>query len=437
MTIPSTPYLDEVPTIERFNANMYSSPRGSHGRKSFTPSATPGSKARLKGLFQDNQWYCDCEPRLPAVRFQVKKNTKNRNKWFYTCQQDRKKQCGFFLWDDDAQVREKGALLNNTGTESKYITSIGPDEPPIPSFAQTPSKSTSRFATSSRPDNSADFFNDDGSEISTGDELDMASLADNASQTRRRLFSPKSATTSSQLQEGHQANTGKRKRGGSLFVGESDDEDFGGNIGSDEEKTMISLTDSASQRQRSDSRPENKPGPFKTPSMQRTHDVLGGLPTPLTRHTVERNSLLLSTEDREAKRQKMSAPPTPSAGKTGAVAPPPSVMSGQGEGDDYEITKEVMGLLSGTRMTDEVRTHVRRALNRHALKMKGVERGRELVRLTVKAKDLKIEQLQEQAKMMENERDADRERIEELIRTGAVDHTALKGFRDEYGYNSG
>ncbi|RKU43820.1 hypothetical protein DL546_006842 [Coniochaeta pulveracea] len=399
MTIPSTPYLDEVPTIERFNANMYSSPRGSHGRKSFTPSATPGSKARLKGLFQDNQWYCDCEPRLPAVRFQVKKNTKNRNKWFYTCQQDRKKQCGFFLWDDDAQVREKGALLNNTGTESKYITSIGPDEPPIPSFAQTPT--------------------------------------DNASQTRRRLFSPKSATTSSQLQEGHQANTGKRKRGGSLFVGESDDEDFGGNIGSDEEKTMISLTDSASQRQRSDSRPENKPGPFKTPSMQRTHDVLGGLPTPLTRHTVERNSLLLSTEDREAKRQKMSAPPTPSAGKTGAVAPPPSVMSGQGEGDDYEITKEVMGLLSGTRMTDEVRTHVRRALNRHALKMKGVERGRELVRLTVKAKDLKIEQLQEQAKMMENERDADRERIEELIRTGAVDHTALKGFRDEYGYNSG
>jgi hypothetical protein len=435
MDIPSTPYLDEVPTSARFKANMYSTPRRSHERKGYTPSATPGSKSRLKGLFKDNQWFCDCEPRLPAVRFQVKKNNKNRNKWFYTCQQDRKKQCGFFLWEDDAQVREKGALLSNTGTESKYITSIGPGEPPIPSFAQTPS--TSRFPAPSRPDSSADLFGDDGSEISTGDELDMASLADNMSQTRRRLFSPKSTTSNSRTQEGHQANTGKRKRGDSMFVGESEDDDFGGNIGSDEEKTMISLTDSASQSQQKRSRPEDKPGQFTTPSMQRTHDVIGGLPTPSTRHSVGRNSLLLAAEDRDAKRQKMSTPPTPSVGRASAVAPTPPVVSGQGDGDDYEITQEVMGLLSGTRMTDDVRSSVRRSLNRHALKLKGVERGREMVRLTVKAKDLKIEQLQEQVKMLESEKNADRERIEELIRTGAVDHTALKGFKDEYGYNSG
>lgn len=422
MPIPSTEYLDHTPTSALFNANMYSTPSKRYGRNSSTPSSAPSSKARLKGAFKDNQWWCDCEPRLPAVRFQVKKNNKNRNKWFYTCQQERKKQCGFFLWEDDAQVREKGALLNNSGTESAITTHIGPGPPPTPTLAQ----SSGGFAQHSLG-TSTDIIDDDGSEISTGDELDMASLADN--ETRRRLFSSNS-TPKPQTADGQQANSAKRKRGGGLFVGDSDSEDdlVGGGLGSDDERTMVALTDSASQPRRKDSHL----GQFATPSAQRMHDVsVGGLPTPVSRHTVGRNTLLLATEDREreAKRQKMSAPPTPSVGRT------PSVMSGQGDGEDYDITQDVLGLLAGTSMTEGVRNGVRRALNRYALKLKGVERGRDVVRLTVKAKDLTIAQLQEQVAMLESEKRADRERIEELVRSGSVEHMALKGFKDEFGYN--
>jgi hypothetical protein len=425
MRIPSTKYLDHTPTSALFNANMYSTPSK---RYSSTPSSAPSSKARLKGAFKDNQWWCDCEPRLPAVRHRVRKNNKNRNRLFYTCQlgPDRKKQCGFFLWEDDAQVREKGALLNNSGTESAITTHIGPGPPPTPTLAQ----SSGRFAQPSLSTSTA-IIDDDGSEISTGDELDMASLADNVSQTRRRLFSSNS-TPKPQTADGQQANSAKRKRGGGLFVGDSDSEDdlFGGDLGSDEERSLVALTDSASQPRRKDSHLDQ----FATPSAQRMHDVpVGGLPTPVSRHTVGRNTLLIATEDREreAKRQKMSAPPTPSVGQT------PSVMSGQGDGEDYDITQEVLGLLAGTSMTEGVRNGVRRTLNRYALKLKGVERGRDVVRLTVKAKDLKLAQLQEQVAMLESEKRADRERIEELVRSGSVEHTALKGFKDEFGYNHG
>jgi len=73
----------------------------------------------LKGLFAQNIWHCDCNPRLPADNFQVKKEGKNKGRWFYTCQNKNgeTRGCGFFLWDDDAKVREESAVLNNSREE--------------------------------------------------------------------------------------------------------------------------------------------------------------------------------------------------------------------------------------------------------------------------------------------------------------------------------
>jgi hypothetical protein len=83
-------------------------------------------------------------------------------------------------------------------------------------------------------------------------------------------------------------------------------------------------------------------------------------------------------------------------------------------GDDYDITEEVMGLLGPTPLDASVREGVRESLNRYALRMRGVERGREMARATVKAKDGRIAELQARVAALENERRVNKERIKAL-----------------------
>lgn len=88
--------------------------RGStpRGRGRGFPRRGGGQSIRLKGLF-DKIWYCDCAPRQPAEHFKVKKEGKNQGRFFYTCQQDADKRCGFFLWAEEAKSREASCVLNN------------------------------------------------------------------------------------------------------------------------------------------------------------------------------------------------------------------------------------------------------------------------------------------------------------------------------------
>lgn len=87
--------------------------RGASAKKPSTP--------RKRGLFEDGQWLCEapprrtvritasfsnrdlsmlvgeCTPRKPALCLTVKKDSPNKGKRFYTCQ-DNPKKCDFFLW---------------------------------------------------------------------------------------------------------------------------------------------------------------------------------------------------------------------------------------------------------------------------------------------------------------------------------------------------
>ncbi|KAJ5720359.1 uncharacterized protein N7483_008293 [Penicillium malachiteum] len=84
---------------------------------------SPRNAARLHGLFKENEWYCNCPTRERAVRFQVKKEGPNRGRWFmstylvYTCQKSQHQRCGFFLWQEDANPREKEILMANSHSE--------------------------------------------------------------------------------------------------------------------------------------------------------------------------------------------------------------------------------------------------------------------------------------------------------------------------------
>ncbi|RMZ87451.1 hypothetical protein DV736_g5322, partial [Chaetothyriales sp. CBS 134916] len=95
---------------------------------------TKNNRTSKRGAFVNGVWHCDCDPRLPADKFQTKNGGKNHGRWFYTCQQPQHKRCPFFLWADGAKLREEGAVLSNWRTES-VVPSAAPAQAP-----QTPKK---------------------------------------------------------------------------------------------------------------------------------------------------------------------------------------------------------------------------------------------------------------------------------------------------------
>ncbi|KIX01316.1 uncharacterized protein Z518_09041 [Rhinocladiella mackenziei CBS 650.93] len=97
-----------------------------------TPYKTRNGRTSKRGAFIEGVWHCDCEPRLPADKFQTKNGGKNHGRWFYTCQKPQHKRCSFFLWSDDAKFREEAAVLSNSRSE--------PPGPP-----QTPGKARSNI----------------------------------------------------------------------------------------------------------------------------------------------------------------------------------------------------------------------------------------------------------------------------------------------------
>lgn len=115
-----------------------------------TMNKSPRKKA-ARGAFSNGIWHCDCDPRHPAEHFQTKNGGQNHGRWcticqsgscglatnhspplVYTCQKSQPKRCNFFLWDDDAKVREEAAILNNSRSETGPKIPTKPSQPARP-----------------------------------------------------------------------------------------------------------------------------------------------------------------------------------------------------------------------------------------------------------------------------------------------------------------
>jgi hypothetical protein len=209
---------------------------------------------------------------------------------------------------------------------------------------------------------------------------------------------------------------------------DSGSEEFGG-LSSETERELAQLTDKSAQRYYSAEQPTA--AAYETPAAQRTHNVLGGLPTP-----VSRNSLLIASEDRDAKRQRQAAdtanadktqssvtlgassgslvpPLTPTPRRTGDPAAAGTPSRGGG-GDDYEITEEVMALLAGQPLAEPARQAVRDTLNTYALRMVGVLRGRDMARTGLQKRDARIAELQERVLQLEARDSANRQKMQSV-----------------------
>lgn len=288
-----------------------------------------------------NRFAGNCSPRLPASHFQVKKESANKGRWFYTCQEPKEQSCGFFLWDDDAKSREKKAVLHNSRSEA------GPS------------------ITPKKPGNRAQDV--EGSKV-----VDL----------------------------------------------DKDGEDEFGEwpLGAEDELEAIE----AAERALSMGPPETprkalKTSTFTTPGSKRARSGEDSWPTPAT-NTTSRAEDIFGTPTPA----RLQHPELDSASKRGLISPSASptpnrrldfgsvASSGARGSTDYEITEEVLQLLEGQPVEDETIANIRGLLNRYALKNSGIEKGRDVTRLALKARDAKIEDLQQQVATLESKREMDK-----------------------------
>ncbi|KAH7354702.1 hypothetical protein BKA65DRAFT_548789 [Rhexocercosporidium sp. MPI-PUGE-AT-0058] len=302
---------------------------------------SPTKTVPLKGYFADGIWHCNCNPRLPASNFQVKKEGPNTGRWFYTCQQPKESGCGFFLWKDDALGREMTAVMANSRSEPG------------------------------------------GSHRNPGGWADL----------------------------------GNKSK-------EDDDDSFGDwSLSPEEERKLVRSTARAESGSPSPETPQkvSKTTHFSTPGSKRKFEETV-LPTPSTGgrpltgfNTGRRDEDVFTTPTMNSKRtwdghqpfglRSPSGTPTLSRYRESTIA---SDAPSQTMQSSYDVTDEVLELLKDQHIDEDTTTALKQLLSRHAMKISGIAKGRDITRVALKAKETKIAELQQSISALEAQREMDK-----------------------------
>lgn len=76
--------------------------------------------------------------------------------------------------------------------------------------------------------------------------------------------------------------------------------------------------------------------------------------------------------------------------------------------ENYDITDSVLDILKDSKLEEEIQDSLKTLLNRHALKISGIAKGRDITRVALKAKETKIAELQQRITQLETEREMDK-----------------------------
>ena len=296
----------------------------------------------------------NCEPRHEAVLREVKKKSPNKGKFFWKCQVY--PYCDFFLWRDDAKVREVGLASSTAPEPDDDHDELLAAPPPT---SKTPT-STQRHITSygySRPDQPP-----------------------NRSSTQARAAEGDGGAAGASVGAGMSTpcpGPSKRKRDA------LEDDEFS-DFGSEEEMELVALADSSAQKA------------SMTPSTVRASDDDPASPSVARTLFPGDRSKKQKTVSFEAAESSLPTPgPTPHTSRTTAAAattPPSKSDSSSGGSDD--IAAEVAALLRGQKIDRAAMDSVRDALDRSARRTRGLVRGRDAAREEIGRKDAKIVELQ-------------------------------------------
>lgn len=382
----------------RYN-NRYSS-RGRGGANRGGPRSTAA-----KGVFADGIWHCNCNPRLPAEHFKVKKEGKNQGRWFYTCQNQQHQRCDFFLWDEDAKLREEGAVLNNSRTE--------------PAGRKASTEQDGWNAGRSRSGAGGMFAGVNPSAVETPKENQ-----DYEDESTDDEDPPPSSFTQSLPK-----NRSKRTAEQANLSHEDDDEALFWPLTGQEEQDLVEAADTVASLP-STPRKATKTGVFATPATtvekKRTipwmDEPSTAQPTPQTPSaSYEKQSQDVTSPSKPP--SKMFPPiteptyaPTPTLQATHpdlqmkSPSPPTrkrDALSNPAD-DSSSLTAEALDTLSSVTIPADVLDKLRNVLSKHDLKAQGVLKGRDISRLALKAKEAKIAELHAKIASLEAEREVDK-----------------------------
>jgi hypothetical protein len=377
---------------------MVSTPRFKSRQAPQTPKS---QKKRLpKGRYSDGHWWCklnilsiiifgsisnaaagNCEPRQKATLREVKKTGPNIGKLFWKCDD-----CNFFLWRDEAKVRESGFKVSRGVDESAK-----PEPPPMTQqslvsygYQVTPGRHQS-------DDNSAD-------STQSGEESEPDTPMPKSVRDRTQASGPsKLPSPPAAAMETPSRGSSKRRR--DAF---EEDEDEFSDIGSDEERQMAVIADKSAEKAAAQRR-------YNTPSTSRSADVISGLPTPSVSRTLfpasdSKRQKQVSFNDTPSRYTDTMSSATLSADTTPSKTPskPQDIPSSSPPETGFDVTDEVMDLLRGQKIDPKVLSSVQSTLATAARRTKGIVLGRDSARATLKAKDEKIATLQERIAALEN-----------------------------------
>ncbi|EFY92822.1 hypothetical protein J3458_004624 [Metarhizium acridum] len=343
-------------------------------------------KKRLDGVWQDGLWWCNCDPRKKAVLREVKKDGPNKGRLFWTCEIHRRLSCNFFLWRDDAVVRESGSA---PGSDADLVDNPAvPTRPKTPTFTQRPLESYGIQATPScRRDRGLGGANKASKAAGSSP---TSSQRTRETQALASLASP--ATPSS-----------KRKRNPNDSWDEDDDEDEFTDLDSDLERQLAEITDKSVQMATLGLPSDDA---FSTPSTnRRTTVIVGGLPTPSVSRTLfpaseAKRSKAVSFEEPTSSDTLTTPSKTPSSDSSFSLV---CASSSPPDATTQDVTEKVMTLLSRQKIDPAVLQSVQGLLLMSARKTKGLSLGRDSARAALKEKDKKISQLQEKIRDLENQ----------------------------------
>ncbi|TFB05898.1 hypothetical protein CCMA1212_001691 [Trichoderma ghanense] len=413
-------------------------------------AGTPSSeKRRLKGLWYRNEWWCNCSPRARAVARNVTSNTPNKGKGFWVCRLPPNQSCGFFLFFEEARLREislSGEAPDAATTPSKAG----------PSMTQTRLTDNGFRVLGRRRSNpglsqAEDDDDDDGAEA-VGREPVLSSSQPEAGRDKGKGravddvgdggYEPLTPGTSGGL---------KRK-----FDDAFDDDDDDDELDSDDERQLAAMTDRSVEKflreqaynihgappdceeemLASSSKPVARtlfPHAQNSAAAEVEEDVLATSSKPVAR------TLFPQAQNSTAKRTKTVSfeepepfPPTPSRtshargsqssqAESSSQTSPPSSMENPSafpssivtatqlnDDEDHagghdDITEQVMTLLQTQPIEPSVLESVRKLLAASARRTKGIAMGRDSARAAVNEKKVKITRLQERIVALENQ----------------------------------
>ncbi|PBP26201.1 hypothetical protein BUE80_DR002804 [Diplocarpon rosae] len=133
--------------------------------------------------------------------------------------------------------------------------------------------------------------------------------------------------------------------------------------------------------------------------------------------------------DERSKLLSPSATPTPARHREQIAVSESQEFQGTRMAQNYDISDEVLELLKDQHINDGTAANLKALLSKHAMKICGIAKGRDITRVSLRAKDRKIAELQQKISALEAQRELDRTVIRHFKSdmTGSIERRRARG----------